>query len=122
MGLQALARFHAVSKSFMNSYPGGLTAALETYKVLVTDYVCPASQTPEFREIWKMVMGSSFDSTMHFLRLAADEGDNRVDLVEAYVKKNFPECWFDVVNTTNMEHQFKTICHGDAWFNNIMYK
>lgn len=120
--LDELAKFHALSFAYFNSFPGGIDHGLKEMELLVTDYFC-ANQDPFMKEVNDSYLEESHISIERNLEKCRDE-DEKINFKEVYQKFRQDVEPFDMRNELYAPNpsDFNILCHGDVWFNNILFK
>ncbi len=120
ISLEEIARFHALGYAYLRSYAGGISEGLLANNALVTDYFL-LEQTPEVK---KAVDAISEGSLKNFYKLLEQIQEPGQDLVAAV--RNFDEEHGAIRHRNKLyeadPQDFNTICHGDTWFNNILFQ
>ncbi len=121
LALEELAKFHALSRAYMRGHPGGMEEGIKANKDFVTDliFVNPNERT---REMWRPMPKNIRDLTEAVASVVRDPGAkdwldmlDRFDREEGILSRR-DSCF------APKEGGFNVICHGDFWFNNMIFK
>jgi len=118
--IEWLATYHAITYSFLEGYAGGLEKAEQDFKILfwkLGDYLDWEKEIMPFRE-----HGNNNQRTMFKGFQEKNPDRNYVAFLEDLFSKHL-----DIGTAANkvrddQKYKLKTICHGDPWFNNMMFK
>ena len=114
MVLKELATFHATAYHFINTYPGGhKELAKDFYQQFQADFFDPASEVKyKFVEI----IAQSFGTPLLVIQKFGSK-----DLADRMVafEKNLVEKLRALLSTTS---KLSYIVHGDAWYNNFLFR
>jgi len=115
-----LASFHAITYSFLQEYAGGLKKAEQDFDIFFWSFggmVDWDKEVAPFRDVGnngQREMFRTFENegcSGKYSRFLEDIIDKHLDLRTAAMKVR-----------DHQKFKLKTICHGDAWFNNMMFK
>ncbi len=116
LALEEIAKFHAFGYSYINSYPGGTEEGRKKNKIFTTCYLFD-----EQTEGGKNLLTNMTANTSRVVKLIEEPGQNLTDIYEKFhADNNVPE-YNRRVFSPNKEG-FNVICHGDLWFNNMLFK
>jgi len=115
-----LANYHAVTYAFLSQYEGGLEQAKKDFSMFFwtfNDLVDWDKEIGPFRD-----MGNNAQRTM--FKGFDDEGtDGKYEgFLENIIEKHLDIGTAAMKVRDQETYKLKTICHGDPWFNNMMFK
>jgi hypothetical protein len=117
MVLQELAAFHATSQHFISTYPGGIELLAKEYPQFFTEDFFSSNE--KSREMVKQLFDMTSTCFGSCVQVAKKYGSedlaNRMEVFHAKVK-SVMEGFF--TNKWNMSY----VTHGDAWYNNFLYR
>lgn len=120
LAMEEMAKFHALGHAYVHSFKGGVEEALKAQEVLATDYFC-AKPDPEFKKILDSFIGENLKQMIMLIECFQEPGQNLVDQFKSFHEKNGIFALRDQLYTPS-ESGFNTLCHGDTWFNNMLFQ
>ena len=118
--MEELAKLHALAYVQFKSYPGGISEGIEKYKVVATDYAY-GEPDPEFIKVKDNFAGESKKNIANVLEAVQVFGQ---DFAGAYQRFDEEHCTEEYISelVRCKYDTFKTLCHGDLWFNNMLFR
>lgn len=122
LALTELAKFHALGYAYIKSYPGGIQEGLAKNDVVARDFFFSATNRDEAVEVMlNHMQGSMIPNMINVLSACEEPGQNFGDaLLRFHERKNIFQLR-DELFASNPD-EFNTLCHGDAWFNNMLFQ
>jgi len=115
-----LANFHATSYAFIENYEGGLGQIKLDLPLLFWVYNDYFNRKKRLEQT-KDVANDGFRKLFKGLE-DQNPGKKYCDLLEKVIEKYGMWGEFGMSAHDEESYHFKTFCHGDPWFNNMMYK
>ena len=114
MVLESLAKFHASARNFVNTYPGGDKALADDFQRLFqTDFFDPISEAMnKFADI----IVQMYDTPLSIIQKFGSK--NLAERVAAF-KENLGE---RIISLLNSSSKLSIMMHGDAWYNNFLFR
>ena len=137
LALAELAKFHSLGYVYINSFKGGIEG--NQHKILqqlvflkacnlggrkeedfmTTDFFV-GSPTPKLKEIFDKFKDPQIEGFYDLLSTVQEPGQDFVGSLKAKHKEE------DIMDARDelcrpRDDEFNTFCHGDAWFNNMMF-
>ena len=114
MVLESLAKFHASARNFVNTYPGGDKALAEDFQRLFqTDFFDPKS---EAMNMFANMIVQMYDTPLSIIQKFGSK--NLAERVAAF-KENLGE---RIISLLNSSSKLSIMMHGDAWYNNFLFR
>ncbi len=120
LAMEELAKFHALGYAYLKSYPGGTKEGLERNKLIARDY-CISNPSAMAEAVIEPMNKMAVANMVTVLKSVQEPGQ---DFAGAFMKAHAKADIFDMSKRlfgADMEG-FKTICHGDAQLNNLLFK
>ncbi len=121
--LGELAKFHALAYAHLNNYPGGITEGLDANEVIATSYLFEERPDDDktIQDVRKM-LGEQFQLNMiKTMDRIQEPGQDLVGAIKRFDKEHGILKHRDMLMVRDTS-AFNTLCHGDAWFNNMLFK
>ena len=119
LAMEEMAKFHALGYAYAHSFKGGVEEALQAQEVLATDYFC-AKPDPEFKKIMNSFTDTNMSQMLMLIESFQEPGQDFVGQFKKFHEKNGVFTLRDKLFLPN-ENGFNTFCHGDTWFNNMLF-
>ena len=116
MALEELARFHALGYVYLKNNSNGLKEEEDKIAIFTTDYLIlhPSPKT-------EGLMKQFTKEIVNTVCLIEEPGQDFVAIYERFQKKTDPYELLQMLYKPK-SNAFNVICHGDVWFNNILFK
>ncbi len=114
--LEEIAIFHALGYTFLTTYPGGVEVGMEENKVFLTDrvYANPVGNV-------KLIFETAAAGIPDMVEIAQEPGQDLVGIYKKFTSSKDAFGYYRDLCQTNKDG-FNVICHGDLWFNNMLFK
>jgi len=115
-----LATFHAITYAFLEDYEGGLEKAEQDLKIFFfkfNDLVDWEKEIGQFREHGNAAQREMFKGFED-----KKSGKQYVKYLDDLISRHLDMGTADMKVRDYQKYKLKTICHGDPWFNNMMFK
>ncbi len=116
VALEEIARFHALGYVYMKTYPGGLDKAHADNEVFLTDYVY-VKPSDAMKSMFESFMSTFFVA----VKAIQEPGQDLVTIFDKFNDAHDPVKYIKEMFTAQPD-KFNLICHGDLWFNNMLFK
>ena len=120
MGLRGYAELHALSFAYFNSHPEGIDKALEENQ-LVTTCVIILEPSDTLKKIYENFDAQDKEMKEDLLEAVQDEGEDFVGIYRKFSEENVIKEYLGKMYSSKAS-SFNTLCHGDAWFNNMLFR
>jgi len=115
-----LATFHAITYAFLDGYEGGLDKAEKDLQIFFwkfDTYFDWEKEMAPFRH-----HGNDSNRAMFKSLEEKNPGKNYLKYLEDLIANHLDMGTADKKVRDDQKYKLKTICHGDPWFNNMMFK
>ncbi len=116
VALEELARFHSLGYVYLKSYPNGLEEGRRKNEVFITDYM-----TAETASGAQVLFKRLSDEIINTVGLIQEPGQDFVSIYQRFRDENDPYKFIQRLLRAKPD-AFNVICHGDVWFNNMLFK
>ena len=115
-----MATYHAITYAFLEEYEGGLEKAEKDFQIFFykfNDLLDWEKEIEPFRDV-----GNNSQSAMFKRFEQKNPGGNYETFLEDLIEKHLDMGTAAMKVRDHQKYKLKTICHGDPWFNNMMFK
>jgi len=115
-----MATYHAITYAFLEEYEGGLEKAEKDFQIFFykfNDLLDWEKEIEPFRDI-----GNNSQRAMFKRFEQKNPGGNYETFLEDLIEKHLDMGTAAMKVRDHQKYKLKTICHGDPWFNNMMFK
>lgn len=115
-----LATFHAVTANYLEEFPGGEEAAKKKMDILFIKLL----EVPLIKQVLEELKAPT-NANLRSILSKIDEdypGSDRAEKFNTYIGQDGDLNMNAYQMRDEFEYNFKTICHGDPWFNNQMFR
>ena len=115
-----MATYHAITYAFLEEYEGGLEKAEKDFQIFFykfNDLLDWDKEVEPFRDIGNKSQRAMFKGFEQ-----KNPGGNYETFLEDLIEKHLDMGTAAMKVRDHQKYKLKTICHGDPWFNNMMFK
>ncbi len=116
--LAELAKFHALGYVYLSNYPGGIKEGIERNKLLTTDCF---QESPLMKAAQEGFRDPTITQAFDITEAVQDPGQDLVGILRRFHEERDILKRRDSLKVVDPS-EFNTLCHGDAHFNNMLFR
>jgi thiamine kinase-like enzyme len=117
MVLEELASFHATGHHFVNTFPGGMEALNKEYQKLFQEkFFDNEKKEDNGMEQFLVMVTKMFGASIVVAKnYGSEDLAERLEAYQKSIKSEMEKLFFK-------KWQMSFVCHGDAWYNNFLFR